>query len=396
MADENLVVVDRPTRDLEIDPMESGGRAYKMPISRCEHFLIERRHASSGGYDRDVPQTGLLIWHIDRLSPGAGEERQPVDLECADGLYADCGYPSGKAAGPVAGEDNLHYWAHDAEYCAAHLGNLGDATDVFDGLQFTQFRPSTNPSSSDRDGTPTGHRVENIRRAGARMAADLVPGPTRFEVCFSLIDNGTVEGSSGDMDGGVDPGETIRATVRLINKAMIGAYGVRAVLRIEDPLVSMIDSTAEYGDVPAGSDAEASFRFALSATVPQCEYDLEFTFEAEEELGSRWELPLTRYVGSLFRVDIVEIIEHDTLLSPPYHWPSDLPPTAAGNGDGLANPGEVLGLRVAVRCQEGAGRGPLSVLELRSCGRLAWDARFELNWPQCAIVRVRHARRVCP
>lgn len=45
------------------------------------------------------------------------------------------------------GEDNLDYWAHDAEYARRHAGHRGDATDPFDGDRFTMFTPDTNPAS---------------------------------------------------------------------------------------------------------------------------------------------------------------------------------------------------------------------------------------------------------
>ncbi|MBM3280741.1 MAG: hypothetical protein FJY95_22085 [Candidatus Handelsmanbacteria bacterium] len=48
-----------------------------------------------------------------------------MDLVCADGLYAEAGYPVGRTADP--------------------RGNLRDATDPFDGVRFTRFDLGSNP-----------------------------------------------------------------------------------------------------------------------------------------------------------------------------------------------------------------------------------------------------------
>ena len=78
--------------------------------------------------------------------------RISVDLECADGRWRDAGYPLGVEADPDSGADNLDSWAHDAAYASAHAGNLGDATDVFDGATFREFTTLSNPGSYSEDG----------------------------------------------------------------------------------------------------------------------------------------------------------------------------------------------------------------------------------------------------
>ena len=91
-----------------------------------------------------------------------------MDLVCADGLFDDGGFPEGRLAGPVTGGDNLDFWAHDVDYAGSHSGNLGDATDPFDGLRFREFSPSSNPAAL------TGIGVFDIRRSGTRLSANLV------------------------------------------------------------------------------------------------------------------------------------------------------------------------------------------------------------------------------
>ena len=144
------------------------GFVYKISSGeKGSYYLLENRQSTKSTYDRHIPQDGLLIWHI-RSGAGNGDEcKKKVDLVCADGLYLDRGYPDGKVAAPDSGRDNLDFWAHDETYRSVHVGNLGDATDVFDGLQFTTFTPHTNPKSE------RGTYVEHIRRRGTDLITDI-------------------------------------------------------------------------------------------------------------------------------------------------------------------------------------------------------------------------------
>ena len=83
------------------------------------------------------------------------------------GFLAMRGFPLGRKPSPFSGRDNLDFWAHDERYRTDFGGNLGDATDVFDGEQFTDFWAASTPAS-----TP-GVSVTRIRREGDQMVADL-------------------------------------------------------------------------------------------------------------------------------------------------------------------------------------------------------------------------------
>ena len=171
---ENLVEIKEDVKDLVITPLAAGGKVYKIPFSREEYFLVESRQPWASYYDRNLPQGGLLIWHVDHRAKGNMDERRKlVDVECADGLYADAGYPLGEDPDRDGGGDNLDFWAHDAEYMKRRGGNRGDATDVFDGERFTSFTPVTNPSSISNRGASTRIGITNIRSQGARMLVDI-------------------------------------------------------------------------------------------------------------------------------------------------------------------------------------------------------------------------------
>ncbi|MBI2503188.1 MAG: immune inhibitor A [Candidatus Latescibacteria bacterium] len=181
-----LVVVQGQFEGARLEDVRTGGAVYQLPVSGDaeveEYLLLEHRRTGTSYYERLLPASGLLIWRVrsskSELGPGIpgggvefgsnnAEEAKLVDLVCADGLYLDAGFPAGTRPAPERGRDNLDFWAHDEAYRAAHFGNLGDATDLFDGANFTEYSAITNPAP------PPGISVSRIRRQGEAMLADL-------------------------------------------------------------------------------------------------------------------------------------------------------------------------------------------------------------------------------
>ncbi len=167
----DLLEVGIDTESIQLAEVGTGGRVVKVPLDEEEYFLLEHRRAGIY-YDRHLPGAGLLIWHVQPSGTGV----PLIDLECADGRWRDKGHPLGKEADPVAGGDNLDFWAHHKTYALIHQGNLGDATDPFDGVRYTAFTPTTNPSSYRADGLLSA-RVEDIRFEGGLALADIEAAP---------------------------------------------------------------------------------------------------------------------------------------------------------------------------------------------------------------------------
>ena len=165
---EQLVVVEDDMDQVIFEDVSAGGKVYMLPGRNGAFFLVAHRRRGNSYYERNLPSEGLLIWNVaESRTTNNDEKAKKVDLVCADGLYADAGFPLGTQARPVDGGDNLDFWAHDAVYRNIHAGNLGDATDPFDGVQFTDFWVVSNPVA------PSGVSVTNIRPQGQTMVADL-------------------------------------------------------------------------------------------------------------------------------------------------------------------------------------------------------------------------------
>ena len=200
-----VVEVEGSVEGLEIGEIFSDRKAYKIPLTQDEYFLLEHRRADGSYYNRNIPQDGLLIWHIDERADNDEERHKRVDLVCADGLFAPNGDPD-----TVEGRDHLDFWARDAAYSAMHNGNEGDATDPFDGVRFRRFAWDTNPAFSGHTGfarnLPLGVAIENIRPHGAAMVVDVV----RQQLVGHIVSDATWTGRV-DLDGDVvvEPGATL-------------------------------------------------------------------------------------------------------------------------------------------------------------------------------------------
>lgn len=73
------------------------------------------------------------------------------------------------------------------------------------------------------------------------------------------------DGTGGNGDGNLDPGETVDLVVTLKNLGSQRASEVSGVLRSEDSLVQITDSTAQFGDLTPSDTSSSSFSFSLSS-----------------------------------------------------------------------------------------------------------------------------------
>lgn len=141
-----------------IDPVNLGGSIYRLWTSGNsgpEYFLVENRQRVS--YDFYLPQSGLLIWHIDDNKINNTQEWYPgqinsnhfkVALEQADGLF-------------------------DLE----HRIDQGDANDPFPGnTNNTSFDAVSSPNSNSYTDGQSFVGVQNISTSGSNIIADLIVG----------------------------------------------------------------------------------------------------------------------------------------------------------------------------------------------------------------------------
>ena len=118
-----------------------------------EFFLIENRYKASGAiFDTYLPESGILIWHIDetQVRPlGSYDAGQQIWLE-------DPNDP-----------EHLGIRPDDPGFIDIHTITEGAAYSADDDQ--TAFTPGTLPNSSASDGTPSGISITNISAEGAIM-----------------------------------------------------------------------------------------------------------------------------------------------------------------------------------------------------------------------------------
>ena len=116
-----------------------------------EFFLIENRNKTSGAtFDTYLPESGILIWHIDETHPyplGTFDASQQIWLE-----------------DPADPEHLGTYQQDDVELIDVQAITDGAAYSADDGQ--TAFTPGTVPNSNANDGTVTGISITNIGAEG--------------------------------------------------------------------------------------------------------------------------------------------------------------------------------------------------------------------------------------
>ncbi len=235
-------LVEGRESEVEIEPVAWAGQMSQILLSGNEYFLLEYRDHAASYYDRGIPADGLLVWHVRRAEvEGDLAFWWDVDLECADGRWADAGYPSGSVSAPLDGEDNLDFWAHDAAYMERHAGNLGDATDPFDGVRFDRLSSVTNPAAVSSDGI-NDVTIEQISVVGDRVSFVVRNNPPSIELQ-----------SVTPRSPRVTAGTPMAITFHLKNVGGTPAAGLHAVLRSDDDTIEILNPAFELFPLAAGA-----------------------------------------------------------------------------------------------------------------------------------------------
>ena len=313
-------------QELRIEPVGTSGKVYQVPMPNGEFFLLEYRTRTGSFYDRNIPAEGLLVWHV-----GGAKQRGQIDLECADGRFIDAGFPLGNQPESVAGGDNLDFWSRDAVFNETFAGNLGDETDPFDGVQFREFTPESNPAALSSD-LQWDARIENIRRDNEQMVADITISPVVRVSQVQVLD--------GNRDGILVAGETADLEFDLLTPGNSGA--LRTVISGPDSLVELIRAEAIYQIDPISQlDRQGPTRYRLAGEANQLSLRENFAGNSEasvrvdvqEQFGDGWVLLWSEEVelqAVAARQEVAAVAIIDSM----------------GNGDGQVQAGEIFHLEL--------------------------------------------------
>jgi len=162
---------------IEETESNTGNRLFRVDIPGTQqYFLVENREQT--GYDTNLPEAGVLVWHIDGGMPDndgpPGNSFYRVALEQPGGVGND---PYGRPPG-------------DPNY----RGALATAAYSSNDDQ-TSFNSTTTPNSNSNEGTVTSISVWNIGAEGPSISVTFFTSP------FVPIDLALVLDRSGSMSG---------------------------------------------------------------------------------------------------------------------------------------------------------------------------------------------------
>ena len=144
-------------------------------------------------------------------------------------------------------------------------------------------------------------------------------------------------------DGCADVGDTVWMNIQLRNVGTQTAPAVQATLSTAQPAITMLTATRNYGDIAAGATAMPynPFRFRVGTIADQTSVPFSLAITSAESL----------WTGSFSL----------TVRAPELTVLGATVDDASGNGNGLADPGETVGLAVQV---ENNGTGPARYAQL--------------------------------
>jgi immune inhibitor A len=203
------LTVNNYVEGLAVAQMEGGeGKVIKVPTTvSSEYFLLENREQV--GYDRYLPGSGLLIWHIDQSVISAYLRYNYVNAN-----YAHKGVDLEEASGT----QDLDTGAND-----------GDRNDPWYS-NAVGFTPTSTPNSNLYDGSDTKVRIFNISAAGSTMTIDIDFGGDSYSVIMDT-DMPIREAS---------PGEAIVYNVTVGTRSSLG----------DTVILSVRGAQAAWGSIP--------------------------------------------------------------------------------------------------------------------------------------------------
>ena len=160
-----------------------------------EYLLVENREPV--GFENDMPQGGLAVWHIDENKPDNKDE----------GFPGQAGWPG----------NNNHYkialLQADGLFDLEHRNNRGDGGDLYRAGGQTSVTHSTSPNTDSYKGgtiTPSNNSIADISSPGATMSFSLNAGAPNCD--YMTLSASPPQGGTYTGEGCWTPGQTVTVT----------------------------------------------------------------------------------------------------------------------------------------------------------------------------------------
>jgi hypothetical protein len=132
---------------------------------------------------------------------------------------------------------------------------------------------------------------------------EMYADPFPVEPVMLAVNGVSFDDSAGNGDGKIDPGETIVATVTLINNGTDTATGVSAELAIDDTYFTVTDGSADFGTIASGGTAAGDYTFEVAEDCPP-PYNTSADLTASADGGYSEDLGFGIVVGAGFVDDM--------------------------------------------------------------------------------------------
>ena len=154
-----------------------------------------------------------------------------------------------------------------------------------------------------------------------------------------IIDDDQEGGSDGDGDGLPEGGETIEMPLSIVNNGTSAAHNVSAVISCTDPHINITDSSEGFGAIGAGEIIWTANDFDFKVLLGCPEKDVEFTIEISSTEGS-WS---DSFIVHIMEGPMPNLAYHSQLID------DDDEGSTSGNGNGIAENGESIGLMISIQ-----------------------------------------------
>ena len=224
----------------------------------------------------------------------------------------------------IGASDHASFWDY------GYLALLGIEEEAWGGDFNPWYHTSDDRIERYPQDYPT-HVTQAAVAAAAQTAIPLQPDGAYLQVESVTVDDDMVGSSFGNGNGVVEYGESIELTLSLINLGQQDAGAVTGELLAADAYLTLQNTTAAFGPIPAGGAASNSIPllFDIASDVPdghRIDFELAIT-EAPDTLA--FALDVAAPALGLVTVTIDD--------------------AAGGDGDGIAEPGEALALSFALQ-----------------------------------------------
>ena len=150
-----------PPHDKKLFKIDIPGKIDKFGDS-TEFFLIENRYRESGAmFDTRLPESGILIWHIDE-----NDVRPPGAIDAASQIWLE------------DPNDPKHFGIPPGNPDTIDLRTVTDGAAYSADDKETSFTPATLPNSNANDGTISKISITNIGREAREMTISVAFGDT--------------------------------------------------------------------------------------------------------------------------------------------------------------------------------------------------------------------------